>query len=324
MTLGLRCSQPARRPHPASLPVRVPTVEGLSSAAFGFASRLHLAVNYGYRHQFRQAPFILIESAHAGHTGAAPPSRAPAPWPALPDHFSGQGARPGPTPRLRTELLPNGTRKDIIWIMAIIQITSAKRPFTDPRVAHQAVTALGRAQAMGLLPEGELIESLDLSAFRKVVKHLHRAGIARSIYLAPAGEGVDQSATLERRLEQLNTALEDSPAPEYEWNRLTDVLGLDQLARLVGISLTSVRRYRAAARSTPDEVAGRLHFLSLIVGDLSGAYNDIGIRQWFDRKRVQLRGRAPAELLRGAWKPGDSGPSRVRELGRSLAASPAT
>ena len=42
----------------------------MSSAAFGFASRLHLAVDYGYRHQFRQAPFILIESAHAGHTGA--------------------------------------------------------------------------------------------------------------------------------------------------------------------------------------------------------------------------------------------------------------
>ena len=61
-------------PHPASLPVRVPTVESLSSAAFGLASRLHLAVDYGYRPQFRQAPFILIESAHAGHTS---PGREP-------------------------------------------------------------------------------------------------------------------------------------------------------------------------------------------------------------------------------------------------------
>src|SRR4029077_18030423 len=44
MILGLCCSGPARRPHPASLPVRVPTVEGLPSASFSFASRLRLAV----------------------------------------------------------------------------------------------------------------------------------------------------------------------------------------------------------------------------------------------------------------------------------------
>ena len=35
MTFGLCCSQPACRPHPASLPVRVPTVDGLLRASFG-------------------------------------------------------------------------------------------------------------------------------------------------------------------------------------------------------------------------------------------------------------------------------------------------
>ena len=44
MTFGLRCSAPACRSHPASLPVRVPSVEGLPPASFGFASRLRLAV----------------------------------------------------------------------------------------------------------------------------------------------------------------------------------------------------------------------------------------------------------------------------------------
>ena len=44
MTFGLRCSEPACRPHPASLPVRVPTVESLLSASFSFTSRLRLAV----------------------------------------------------------------------------------------------------------------------------------------------------------------------------------------------------------------------------------------------------------------------------------------
>src|SRR5437763_12468209 len=44
MTFGLRCSGPACRPHPASLPVRVPTVEDLPPPSFTLASRLHLAV----------------------------------------------------------------------------------------------------------------------------------------------------------------------------------------------------------------------------------------------------------------------------------------
>jgi hypothetical protein len=42
---------------------------------------------------------------------------------------------------------------------------------------------------------------------------------------------------------------------------------------------------RRPARTTPDEVADRLQFLSFTVGGLSGAYNEIGIRQWFDRGR---------------------------------------
>src|SRR5450631_607737 len=45
MNIGLCCCQPACRPHPASLPVRVPTVESLLSASFSFTSRLRLAVS---------------------------------------------------------------------------------------------------------------------------------------------------------------------------------------------------------------------------------------------------------------------------------------
>jgi hypothetical protein len=67
-----------------------------------------------------------------------------------------------------------------------------------------------------------------------------------------------------------------------------------------------------------------LHYVSLIVGDLSGAYNHIGIRQWFDRKRAQLGGRAPSDLLKSSWKPAQPGPRRVQDLARTLAASPAT
>ncbi|HZT33040.1 MAG TPA: hypothetical protein VFA33_24340 [Bryobacteraceae bacterium] len=203
----------------------------------------------------------------------------------------------------------------------MIRIESAKAPFTSPRLAFQAVTALGRADAMGLLPAGENIETLDLSSFRRAVRHIQGAGIARNIQLEL---GDASGSNLERVLEHLNLALEESPAPEYEWNRLADVLGLELLSRLLGISASSVRRYKGAARTTPDDVAERLHFLSLVVGDLSGAYNEIGIRQWFERKRAQLGGRTPLDWLKARWKPTQPGPRRVQDLARALAASPAT
>lgn len=203
----------------------------------------------------------------------------------------------------------------------MIRIESAKAPFTSPGVALQAVTALGRADAMGLLPPDENIETLDLPSFQKAVRHIHRAGIARNIQF-----DLSDSSTrhLERTLEHLNLALEESPAPAFEWSRLAEVLGLDLLGRLLSISGSSVRRYRANARTTPDDVAERLHFLSLVAGDLAGAYNEIGVRQWFERKRVQLDGRTPSDWLKGRWKPGQPGPRRVRDLARALVSSPVT
>jgi hypothetical protein len=203
----------------------------------------------------------------------------------------------------------------------MIRIESAKAPFTLPGVAFQAMTTLGRADAMGLLPANEHIETLDLPSFRNAVRHIHRAGIARNIQLDLTNVS---TPNLERTLEHLNLALEESPVPEFEWNRLAEVLGLELLSRLLDISGSSIRRYRANARTTPDDVAERLHFLSLVVGDLAGAYNEIGIRQWFERKRAQLDGRTPLDWLKGRWKPAQTGPRRVQDLARALVASPAT
>ncbi|MBV8846226.1 MAG: hypothetical protein JO307_25755 [Bryobacterales bacterium] len=205
----------------------------------------------------------------------------------------------------------------------MIQIASAKSPFSSRRAIVQAVTALSRAEAMGLLPANESIETLDLPSFRRAIRHIHRAGIARNVELE-LDEFKDSNEAIERTLEHLNLALEESPAPEFEWNRLTEVIGPELLARLLGISGSSLRRYKAAARMTPDDVAERLHFLSLIVGDLSGAYNDFGIRQWFERKRAQLDGRTPLDWLKARWKPAQPGPRRVQDLARALVASPAT
>jgi hypothetical protein len=191
-------------------------------------------------------------------------------------------------------------------------------------LAFQAIAALGRADAMGLLPADERIETLDLASFQKIVRHIHRAGIARTIRFDPAGDFMDSPPELERALDHLNTALADSPVPEFEWNRLVEVVGLELLSRLLGVSASSVRRYKASARTTPGDVADRLHALSLIAGDLSGAYNEFGIRQWFLRKRSQLAGRAPVELLKGRWKPDQPAVRKLRDLARALVSSPAT
>jgi hypothetical protein len=206
----------------------------------------------------------------------------------------------------------------------MIQIESIRAPFTSRRLAFQAIAALGRADAMGLLPADERIETLDLASFQKIVRHIHRAGIARTIRFDPAGDFMDSPPELERALDHLNTALADSPVPEFEWNRLVEVVGLELLSRLLGVSASSVRRYKASARTTPGDVADRLHALSLIAGDLSGAYNEFGIRQWFLRKRSQLAGRAPVELLKGRWKPDQPAVRKLRDLARALVSSPAT
>ena len=73
MTFVLRCSEPACRPHPASLPVRVPSVDSLLHACFSFTTRLRFAARYGCRHRLRLAPFIPLDSAHAVHTPQADP-----------------------------------------------------------------------------------------------------------------------------------------------------------------------------------------------------------------------------------------------------------
>jgi hypothetical protein len=92
----------------------------------------------------------------------------------------------------------------------------------------------------------------------------------------------------------------------------------------LNISVSSLRRYLSSERQTPDDVAARLHHVALIVGDLLGAYNDVGVRRWFDRPRSALGGRRPAAVLSGNWNPDDPSPRRVRDLAQSLVTLAAT
>ncbi|MGH7388323.1 MAG: hypothetical protein ACREM3_02535 [Candidatus Rokuibacteriota bacterium] len=205
----------------------------------------------------------------------------------------------------------------------MIQIRAVKDPFTAPGLARQAVGALARAEAMGLLPAKLTIEVLDLPSFKKVIEHIARAGLAQAA-LTVLAQPAPPRAQIEAMLTRIVDVLDHSPVPEREWPRLADLFGIDRLGELLGISASSLRRYKARARSTPDDVAGRLHFLALVVADLAGAYSEPGVRRWFERKRSQLGGRAPRDLLHGDWDPNAPGPTRVRELAQSLVFAPAT
>ena len=107
-------------------------------------------------------------------------------------------------------------------------------------------------------------------------------------------------------------ALEASPVPKFEWGGLARVFAPEDLAALLHISASSLKRYQHGERATPDPIATRLHFIALVVGDLAGSYDDVGIRRWFHRKRTMLDNRTPAAILAGEWDPDDDGPMRVR------------
>jgi len=208
--------------------------------------------------------------------------------------------------------------------MREIRITSVSKPFDDPELEREAVRAITRADAMGLLAESEALVTLDLPAMRHIAAEMSAAGIAGGLAAQLGATKATDARRLAEILRGVNDALDASPLPQHEWTKLRERFDTQGLAQLVHVSPASVRRYAARERPTPDSVAARVHFLALVVGDLAGAYNDIGIRRWFGRKRAALGGRAPAELLAPGWSPDHQGPRKVRDLAGSLLTSPAT
>ena len=203
----------------------------------------------------------------------------------------------------------------------MLQMKSNKEPFNDPEVVYTAIRALTRADAMGLLSRP--FTRLDDSAIRELWAGMAEAGIGKAFreeLTWPANEPSRLSSVLKKTIE----ALEQSPVPNREWRAIRDVLGLNLLTILLSVSQPSARRYLSGVRRTPDAVAARLHFLALLVGDLGGTYNDIGVRRWFDRPRSRLDGDTPTQALGANWSPEDDGPQRVRSLARALATFPAT
>lgn len=183
-------------------------------------------------------------------------------------------------------------------------------------IARRTFEAARRAEAMGIVEPGPI--RADAAAIRQLAGRIRRAGIGTSAADVLANVEAPSRSDLAALLQMLIDALEASPAPQHEWKAISRVFPAEDLATLLHVSVSSLKRYQTGERDTPDPIAARLHFIALVVGDLAGSYNDTGIRRWFQRKRTQLDGRSPAASLKPEWDPDDEGPRRVRELARSL------
>ncbi|MHB8719322.1 MAG: hypothetical protein ACYDAC_10600 [Candidatus Dormibacteria bacterium] len=198
-----------------------------------------------------------------------------------------------------------------------LQIDTVQPPFTNHEVGGAAALLLARAEVLGMVPEQLAAHRLDTRLMRGVLRELRARGLAARVAVAATPQGwLDAMAIA-------NAALEGSPVPALEWPALRGILGDALLARLCGISEMSLRRYSAGQRRTPDDVAQRLHTLLLVVADLRGAYNEYGVRRWFERPRVSLGGKSPLAALPAGWDPDDASAVQVRALAASLTASPA-
>lgn len=160
--------------------------------------------------------------------------------------------------------------------------------------------------------------------------HIGRNDVAH--LLSSLERGREQNMTgmspeeLRDRFTRLHEALAVNPVPDREWRSLLKYFKSDDLIELLQVSDSSIQRYVSGKRPTPDDVAGRLHWLALVVGHLSGSYNPFGVRRWFARSRAALGGKAPQEVLlsENPWSPDGEGAQQVEALAKASTGMPAT
>lgn len=202
--------------------------------------------------------------------------------------------------------------------MAAIQILTVAPPFDRPSLVDPAVRLLRRARALGLLGGPERVDRLDLDLVRRIAREASTAGIGQDAAVALL-QGQPDTSRLAGLIERLDDSLAQSPLPDRQVPELLRVFDRDELAALAGTSSVSLGRYLSGSRTWPDELAARIHWLAFVLSDLEGAYNRFGVRRWFDRKRVQLEGRSPRQVLGAEWDPASPDVDRVRQIAASLA-----
>jgi len=201
--------------------------------------------------------------------------------------------------------------------MAAVQISTIEPPLDRPALVDPAIRLLRRALALGLLPD-QRVDRLDLELVRRIAREAATAGIGQdaAVALLQSEPGADRLAGL---IERLDDSLAQSALPDRETPELLRVFDRDELATLAGTTSVSLGRYLSGARTWPDDLAARIHWLALVHSDLQGAYNAFGVRRWFERQRAQLDGRSPRQVLGQGWDPSSPDVERVRRLAASLA-----
>jgi hypothetical protein len=207
--------------------------------------------------------------------------------------------------------------------MVELQIESVESPLLEsPAATALAFALLARAQVMGFLPRNTRnVVALDRRLLEEVAEELRHRGIATmasgSLARATRTDPVDD-LDLIASLRATVEAVDSSPHPEGEWGPARELLGDELLAYLLRNSISSLRRYAAGERRTPDDAAWRLHAVARVLAALTGSYNDYGIRRWFERPRSALGGATPASVLERAESEDDDELRRVLALADEL------
>ena len=209
--------------------------------------------------------------------------------------------------------------------MLEIQIPSGSAPIKNLPLQQGLMALFARSAAMGVLPT-ERVTLIDAASLGRLIDELQHWNLLRSaaVDLAPlllkSPSELDPKTAdrMTAEVAKLVDTLDDSPSPPTEWGAMRETFGDEPLARLVGVAEASQRRYAAGSRDTPQRVAERLHWLAMVVADLAGGYNTVGIRRWFERPRAQLQGQSPREALGADWGVDDEAAKKVRALAAAL------
>jgi hypothetical protein len=230
--------------------------------------------------------------------------------------------------RFTAERLPRGARLDTLRRMENLRIESIESPVDNPAVLRALMPVINRVWAMGIpMPGRGRPIALSSRTLKLILESAQRVGIGRNAgaYLGADPHAIERNPDeAVRWLNDLSRAIEESPVPRTEWPAMRATLGDEQLEALLGTSRQSIARYVKGERETPGEIAERLHWLAMVVADLAGAYNELGIRRWFHRARTALGGRSPLAALGKDWTPGSAPARQVRALAAALTDSGAT
>jgi hypothetical protein len=208
--------------------------------------------------------------------------------------------------------------------MSIIQSSSTSNPL-DNSVLALAIDLILKAESMGILSTPVDTLKLDLESLIRAVKDIASLGIGVRVVVNPDRWREYSADDLCTKLRALSQILEESPQPTTEWKKMRELFSDEMLSNILAVSEQSIRRYAAQERATPDEVASRLHWLALVVGDLHGAYNSDGVRKWFIRPRKSFGNSTPLAMLVGHnWAPTDRDAVKIRNFAHSLIESMGT